>query len=94
MDRNLIHKLVSVNVQNQDLHALMIRNSTMWHANVFALIGQQDAPTLKFLIMIPVNVAVLGLFDVQVDRDSIQIHVNVNAQNQDLHALMIRNLMM
>ena len=93
-DRDSIQIHVSVNVQNLHLRVLMIRNSTMWHANVSALIDQIAAHTHKFLTMIPVNVAALGLFNVLVDRDSIQIHVSVNAQSQDLHALMIRNLMM
>ena len=58
-----------------------------------AQIDQQDVHIHKFLTMIPVNVAARGLFDVQVDRGSIQIRASVNAQNQHPHALMIRNLM-
>ena len=94
VDRDLIQVRVSVNAQNRDLHVLMIRNSTMWHANVSVRIDQQDAFTHKFLITIPVNVVAQLYSDVPADRGSIQIHVSVNAQSLYLHALMIRNLMM
>jgi molybdenum cofactor biosynthesis enzyme MoaA len=66
----------------------------MWHANVFALIDQSAAHTLRYLTMTNANVDAPVYSDVLVDRDSIQIHVSVNAQSQDLHVQIIRNLTM
>ena len=89
--KGLIQIHVNVSVLNQSHSVLMLRNLTMWHASVSVQIDRRDVPIHKYLTMTSANVAVLGLFNALVDRDSIQIRVNVNAQNLNQYAQMIRN---
>ena len=57
-------------------------------------IDQIAAHTLRFLTTTNADVAAPVYSGALEDRDSIQIHVSVNAQSQDLHVLTIKNLMM
>ena len=84
----------NVSAQSLDPHAQMIRNSMTLHASVSARIDLRGAPTLRYLTMIDADVDVPVYSDALVDRNLIQIHVNVSALDQCLHAPMIRNLMM
>ena len=60
---------------------------------MFVLINLQDVPTLRYLIITLVNVAVLTFADALVDRHLIQAHVNVSVPNLYQSALTIRTSM-
>ena len=94
MDRDSIQIRVNVNAQSLDLHALMIRHSIMWHANVFALIDQSTVPILRYSTMINVDVDAPIYSDALVDSGLIHVHVDVSVLNQKLSVLMLRSLMM
>jgi hypothetical protein len=80
-----------VNAEDQYPSAPMLKNLTRLNVNVYAQIGQTDAPTLRFLIVIFVNVAALISSGALVGRNLIQIHANVSALNQGHDVQMLRN---
>ena len=90
--RDLINKHVNASVLSQDHSALILRNLMTLHASVSAQIAQQDVPILRFSITINANAAVPKSLDVQVGKDLIQTHANVNALDQSLHVLTLKNL--
>ena len=94
VDSGLIHAHVDVSVLNQDFHVLMLKNLTKLHASVSAPIDQSAAPTLRYLIIILVNVAVQGFTIVPVDKNSTQVHVSVSVPSQSQNALQLRHSMM
>ena len=92
--KSLIQTHADVSALNQSLHALMIRNLMILHANVSARIDQSAAPTLKYLTMTNADVNAPVYSDVLVGNGSIHVHVNVSVLSQGQSALTIRTLMM
>ena len=90
--KDLIQIHVNVSALDQSLHVLMLKNLTILHANVSAQINQSTVPILRYLTMIHARVDVPVYSDALVDKNLIQIHVNVSALDQSLRVLMLKNL--
>ena len=83
-----------MNAQRQGPSAPMLKNLMRLNVNVYVLISQTDAPTLRFSIMILANAIALISSDALVDRSLIQIHANVSVLSQGLDVWMLKYSMM
>lgn len=93
-DKHSIPPPASVSALNLSLNAHLTRYLTMSHASVRVLIDQTGAPTIKYLIMKPVNAAAPAYTNVLEDKVSTQAPANASVPHPDQSVLLTRFLMM